>query len=543
MTRLRDLITAAAQLTTAALAGLAVLSAPALADQRQDGRGYRPTVHTTEGPVRGLVKDGVSTFLGIPYAAPPIGDLRWRPPAPPAHHGILDAVKFGNRCAQIVTLGVFAKPSFEEDCLYLNVFAPAKAKHHDRRPVMVWLHGGGHFNGASDDYDASKLAKDGDTVVVTINYRLNVFGFFSHPALDNEGHTFGNYGIMDQQAALRWVRDNIRAFGGDPDNVTLFGESAGGESTLANMVSPTARGLFHRAIVQSGPVISPLIAGWNKTVPDAQEFGRQFAATMGCTDQSAQCLRSLSVSDILNRGAAFQGNQHIVDGTTLQLPYDTAFSSGQFNRVPLLIGSNRDEWTWIRAIVESATGAPMTAAEYPAAIAATFGAANAAAVMERYPLSAYASPSQAIGAAETDGGFICLTRKMIKSIAGYEVPTYAYEFADRTAPSYMAPVSFPLGASHTFEIQYLFPQYHGATGTPKPLNEAQTRLSDAMVSYWTTFARKGNPNSRGTPFWPQYAGRHSSDNWQSLRLPEPVTMAPGDYAAEHQCAFWDMLSM
>ena len=541
MTRYGKLFTTLVFLTGTAFVGLAVVSC-ALVQQGQSDDELRPTVNTTDGPVRGVVTDGVNTFLGIPYAAPPVGDFRWRPPAPAARHALLDAVKFGNRCAQIETFGVFATPSFEEDCLYLNVFAPEKAAQQELRPVMAWIHGGGHFNGASDDYDASKLVKDGNTVVVSFNYRLNVFGFLAHPALDNEGHSFANYGIMDQQAALRWVRQNIRGFGGDPENVTLFGESAGGQSTMANMVSPAARGLFHRAIVESGPLVSPLVAGWNKELPAAQEFGRQFAAAVGCADQSAQCLRALSVSDILKRGGAFQTNQHIVDGTVLPLSYASAFSTGRFNRVPLIVGMNRDEWGWLRAQIELGSGRPMTAAEYPAAIAATFGAVNAPKIIERYPLSTYPSPSQALAAAETDGGFSCPMRKMAQSVAVYEASTYAYEFIDRTAPSYMAPVSFPLGAAHTFEIQYLFPRYHGATGRPQQLNAAQARLSDYMVSYWTTFARNGDPNSVKTPVWPRYRDDPARDNWQSLQLPAPVTTPHGDFASQHQCDFWDKLS-
>lgn len=531
-----------------AFAGLAIASCAhvqqgqqRLAAQYADAS--RPVVSTTDGPVRGAVKDGLNIFLGIPYAAPPVGELRWRPPAPPARHDLIDTVKYGNQCAQISTFGVFASQSFEEDCLYLNVFAPAQTKSGDKHPVMVWIHGGGHFNGSGDDYDASKLVKDGDTVVVTLNYRLNVFGFLSLPALDNEGHPFGNYGILDQQAALRWVRDNIRAFGGDPDNVTLFGESAGGQSTMANMVSPAARGLFHRAIVESGPLISPLVAGWNKELPAAQDFGRRFADAVGCPDQSAQCLRSLSAEDILRKSGDFQTNQHIVDGSILPLPYARAFGEGEFTRVPLMIGMNRDEWRWLRTIVEQGTGKPMTAAEYPDAVAATFGKKNAARIVELYPASAFPSPSEALGAAETDGGFSCPMRQMAQTVAGHDPRTYAYEFMDRTAPSYMGPVSFPYGAAHTSEIQYLFPLYHGSKGTPHPLNASQQQLSDQMVSYWTTFARTGSPNSSKTPNWPVYMDVASGgENWQLLQLSGPVTAAQREFVSRHHCDFWDSLS-
>ena len=218
-------------------------------------------VQIKDGPIRGYKSDGVDIFLGIPYAAPPIGPLRWMPPqAVDPWHKVLDALAFGNTCVQTNTLGTFAAPSNHEDCLYLNVFAPALGDddnegHHEgsvKRPVMVWIHGGGNFDGESNDYDARKLARDGGVVVATLNYRLNVFGFLAHPALDSEGHAVANYGLMDQQFALRWVQGNIATFGGDPRNVTIFGESAGGFDVLANMVSPTAKGLFHRGIVESG---------------------------------------------------------------------------------------------------------------------------------------------------------------------------------------------------------------------------------------------------------------------------------------------------
>src|SRR5881296_2392949 len=222
-----------------------------------------PVVQTSEGPVRGFVNNGVYHFLGIPYAAPPVGAWRWRPPQPPkTRKALLDATAYGNICPQATTLGVFAGPaSVDEDCLYLNIFTTRLGSGigHDRgaNAVLVWIHGGGNVDGASNDYDGSKLATGGPlgsaTVVVTLNYRLGLLGFLAHPALDNEGHPFGNYGIMDIQEALRWVQRNIAAFGGDPDNVTLGGQSAGAQDTGANAVSPLSIGLFHQAIYQSSP--------------------------------------------------------------------------------------------------------------------------------------------------------------------------------------------------------------------------------------------------------------------------------------------------
>ena len=261
-------------------------------------------VATYEGPVRGYQTPGVDVFLGIPFAAPPIGELRWRPPAPPVPWvKPLDAVAFGGRCVQTNTFGVFAAPSENEDCLYLNVYAPhlatspanrARPNGQTLRPVMVWIYGGGFFDGESDDYDGTRLAIEGDVIVVTINYRVNVFGFLGHPALDAEGHAAVNYGLMDQQAALRWVQRNIRAFGGNPDNVTIFGESAGGSSVLFQLASPAAAGLFHRGIAHS-PAFVPAQA----TLTEAEARGHQFAEALGCSDQSAGCLRSRSVKDII----------------------------------------------------------------------------------------------------------------------------------------------------------------------------------------------------------------------------------------------------
>ena len=208
-------------------------------------------VATAEGPVEGFVKDGVTRFLGIPYAKPPVGNLRWMPPQPVAKWtAVRQATKFGPTCAQVTTLGVFAgPPNSNEDCLYLNVFTgDTKA----RRPVLVWIHGGGYFDGASNDYDAAKLVTRGKLVVVTFNYRLNLFGFMAHPVIDAEGHRFGNYGIMDMQAVLQWVKRNAAAFGGDPGNVTVGGQSAGAGASTALVVSPGSKGLLHRAIFQSG---------------------------------------------------------------------------------------------------------------------------------------------------------------------------------------------------------------------------------------------------------------------------------------------------
>jgi len=438
---------------------------------------------------------------------------------------------------QTNTLGVFAAPSDNEDCLYLNVFTSTDEGGQTTRPVMVWIHGGGMFDGESNDYDATKLVRQGGVVVVTINYRLNIFGFLAHPALDWEGHAFGNYGLMDQQFALEWVRRNIHAFGGDPNKVTIFGESAGGFSVLANMASPTAKGLFQRGIVESGAYT---ITQTLPTLQRAEAYGQQFATAVGCGDQTAACLRSLSVQTIINRGSAYTGTANpMVDGAILPQPITDALTRGEFNHVPVINGTTRDELRWFVGLTEGATGHVLTAADYPVLMTALVGAANAPRLLARYPLADYDSPSLAYGAAWTDQLMACPARRLDGMLAP-QVRTFGFEFADRTAPFYFPAASFPYGAAHTLEIQYLFPLYHGGQGVPQPLNPAQGRLSDEMVSYWTRFAETGNPSSVGTADWPRYRTRN--EEIQSLRLPRAATISAEEFADDHKCDLWDSLA-
>ena len=301
--------------TAATLLGLLLAAVP---PQARAAEHSGPTVRTVEGQVQGFVRNGVSTFLGIPYAAPPVGAQRWQPPQPvAAWTQTLNATKFANTCPQITELGVFAGPvSVTEDCLFLNVFTPhannGHANNGKKLPVLVWIHGGGLFDGESDDYDATALVKGGPagpTVVVTINYRLGLLGYFGHPALDAEGHDFGNYGLMDQQAALRWVQRNIAAFGGDPGNVTVGGQSAGSTSTAALVISPASAGLFHRAIFESGPFLT--------VAPRelAEQRGSKFADAAGCGEEvngaAAACLRKLSVQKILSLQGTASGERAV----------------------------------------------------------------------------------------------------------------------------------------------------------------------------------------------------------------------------------------
>jgi para-nitrobenzyl esterase len=314
--------------------------------------------------------------------------------------------------------------------------------------------------------------------------------------------------------------------------VTIFGESAGGFNVLANVASPTAKGLFHRGIVESGAYAIAFAQG---TLPQAEAIGMTFADAVGCSSQTADCLRSLSAEDIIAKAPQYTGNATIsVDGTILTQTIEAALRTGEFNRVPVINGSNHDEMRWFVAQTELATGHVTAASDYSNVVTATFGPVLGPLVLGEYPLSAYDSPSEALAAAEGSFYFNCSAERANRLLAPY-VPTFAYEFADETAPSSSPPVSFPYGAAHTYEIQYLFLHYHGAAGIVNTLSSAQERLSDQMVRYWTTFARTGNPNGDEGPHWPQYDS--AFDKYLSLQVPAPVLTS--NYSADHHCSFWD----
>jgi para-nitrobenzyl esterase len=531
----------------------AALSAPAGAADRPG-----PLVQTVEGPVQGLTGGGMNQFLGIPFATPPVGALRWQPPKPhAAWTQPLNATTFGKTCAQITELGVFAGPvSVSEDCLFLNVFTPGGASRPGAKklPVLVWIHGGGLFDGESNDYDAGALVKGGPagpTVVVTINYRLGLLGYLGHPALDAEGHDFGNYGLMDQQEALRWVHRNIAAFGGDPGNVTVGGQSAGATSTAAVMISPASAGLLHRAIFESGPLLTVA------ALPLAESRGAAFAAAAGCgqdaTPASASCLRALSVPKILALQGTAAGNGPyvtglIVDGAVLPIAGDTAWNTGKFNHMPIMNGSVKDEGAFTASINELFFG-PLSADQYVEIVTKTYsgpaGGGNgppnyksgtAEAVLAKYPVSAYPNPSAAWVAVGSDAN-VC-RHPALNNNASKFVPVYAYEFADRQAPWYFPPLSFAHGAAHTIDIQFLFPGWHGGPlGATHNLTVPEQALSRQLVTAWTNFMYSGNPNLTGDKPWPRYSA--GSPIMLSQNVPVSAPMPAADFLAAHNCAFWD----
>jgi para-nitrobenzyl esterase len=515
-----------------------------------------PSVHTTEGPIQGFVRNGVSTFLGIPYAAPPSGANRWQPPQPVATWTqTLKATAFGKTCPQITELGVFAGPvSTTEDCLFLNVFTPHTAGAGKKLPTLVWIHGGGLFDGESNDYDPTALVKAGragPTIVVTINYRLGLLGYFAHPAVDAEGHDFGNYGLMDQQAALRWVQRNIAAFGGDPGNVTVGGQSAGSTSTAALVISPASAGLFHRAIFESGPLLT--------VAPRelAEQRGAKFAEAAGCGEEAngraAECLRALKVSKILSlQGTAAANGPYVngllVDGKVLPMPGDTAWSSGKFNHMPIMNGSVADEGAFAASIDELFFGS-ISADRYAELVKNAYGgpagpgagppnypAGTPDAILGKYPLNSYKAPGDAWTAVGTDAN-VC-RHPYLNSRVSQVVPLYAYEFSDRGAPWYFPEVSFNHGAAHTIDIQFLFTNWHGGTlGIQHQLTSRERTLSAQLVTAWTNFMYSGNPNLKGDEPWPRYTAETRA--YLSQNVPKLSTITEAQFRAAHKCDFWD----
>ena len=509
-------------------AAIVVAGASAQTHAPKEPKAEPTVVATDDGVVRGAIVGGVRSFKGIPYAAPPVGALRWRPPRPPAHwKGVRDATTFGSACPQ--SFGPFGVASTNEDCLFLNVYTPASTKGDARLPVMFWIHGGALITGTSSDYDPSALVKRG-VVVVTINYRLGLLGFLAHSALSAESptHDSGDYGLMDQQFALGWVKRNVARFGGNPGNVTIFGESAGGLSVRSQLVSPAAKGLFQHAIVESGAYAETV-----PTLAQAEDSGRTLATAMGCSDQTAACLRKLPVSTLLANETAISQLPNL--SSLLPQQYATAFATGTFNRVPVLSGSNHDEWMLFVDLLNSQAGNPVTPENYQAQVAATLQLPSpvlAAPIVALYPLSAYPTPYNALGAVGTDAIFACNARADVQRLSLF-VPTYQYEFNDPSPPFVfqLNPVPYSLGAYHASELQYVFP-----SGVSQ-LGPAQRQLAGRMQGYWTNFAKTGNPNGAGLPAWPAYTA--ATDQAQSLVEPAPAPEST--FAAAHKCAFWSSI--
>ena len=450
-----------------------------------------PTVTIAQGALLGRESDGVDSFKGIPYAAPPVGAARWRPPAPaPSWTDTRDAGQVGAICIQPPSNGdngVGPLP-MSEDCLTVNVWAPA-GHVGEPLPVMVWVHGGGLNNGSGTAalYDGANLARRG-VMVVTLNYRLGRLGFFDHPALAAErqpGEPAANYGLMDVITALGWVRDNAAAFGGDPANVTIFGESAGGALVTRLMIAPQARGLFHRAVVQSGlgrEQGTPLTELRPNGDPSMQDRGVAFATGLGLADATVEDLRAIPAEQFLAPAPSFYGGDLLVrDDVFISEDVEAAFAAGREAPVPLIIGSNSAEFWWMKPSDISPYGAiddAMTPDERAAFLAAYGGQEG----YDAYVLSdlVFNEPARH------------LARLHAKN--GHPAHVYRFDVVSAAMPEPHA------GATHASERQYVFDTL---ITSPWPTAEMDQRQATVMADYWTTFARTGNPNGADRPVWPE----------------------------------------
>jgi para-nitrobenzyl esterase len=472
----------------------------------------------------------VRAFKGIPYAAPPVGALRWTAPQPPANWtGVRKADEFGPHCMQGNPFGdmIFRDKGNNEDCLYLNVWTPA-ASAKARLPVMVWIYGGGFVAGASSEprQDGGRLAKKG-VVVVSFNYRLGVFGFLSHPDLTKEsGHNAsGNYGLLDQVAALEWVQKNIAAFGGDAHKVTIFGESAGSFSVSALMASPLAQGLFQRAIGESGAFLakSALTA---KPLAETEEAGRKFAETLGAA--SIEALRAKPAEEVLMSALkvgtfAFEPN---IDGYFLPDSVASIYAKGKQSHIPLLAGWNSDEGSDDVAFAKEKP----TATSFTKLAHSDFGD-KAEAFLKLYPAT---NDEEAKRSAQDLAGdrFIAFSTwkwiEMQKKTGKARV--FRYEFDQAPPPPADAKPDSPeaqLGAYHSAEIEFVF---EALDSKKLPWRPEDRKLSDLMSSYWANFAKAGDPNGAGLPRWPAYDGR---SGWQVMHLRANSQAAPDGHRSRY----------
>ena len=506
-----------------------------------------PVIELSQGQIlSGIDRDnpGILQVNGIPFAAPPVGELRWRAPQPAASwEGIRDGTEFGAECMQLrsgsgeflndllnglglnavqrhlatVVLENAPPPAESEDCLFLNVRS-ANIDGDELQPVMVWIHGGSHQSGAGsqDPYQANQLVENG-TVLVTINYRLGVFGYIAHPALsaDDPRGVSGNYGLLDQIAALSWIRDNIEAFGGDPNNVTIFGESAGAQSVTEIMAAPMSEGLFHKAILQSGA--STYNANGLETAIDGRltmhEAGLDFFDGLADADATAGELRAIPAEDII---AHIPNKMHLggyalptVDGVVIPKLIGEAIGDGSIHNVPILAGYNADEATLFYPSIQKPTVLvpefPDTLDDRLALLNDIYGEDDATALVSLYGLDDPGSYQKAETDMLGDDLFGVHMRHLAANNAEQGAPTYLYHFT-RIPPS----KSQTIGAFHAAEIFFVFDSHSPLSG----LSEEDKVLTEAMGSYWTNFAKTGDPNGPGLVEWPRYDA--ATDAWMTF---------------------------
>jgi len=493
---------------------------------------------TSHGVLQGLKVEGVNAFLGIPYARPPVGDLRWRSPRlPQKWSGVLSVDKVPPHCVQ----SIFGFDRGQEDCLYLNVWTPSLFPKKPY-PVMVWIHGGGFTVGHSyETTPGHRLAKHGNVIVVSMNYRLGALGFMAHPELTGEGAgASGNYGMLDQIYALQWVRRNIKNFGGDASNVTIFGESAGGMSVCNLLTSPLAKGLFHKAIIESGPCFSPY-----PSLDFMEKQGLTMEQRLACdkSENKLSCMRSKSPKDILAAmppapGMVFGEEEEYwmpnIDGRTLVEQPLKSLQEGQFEKVPVMNGNNANEGSLLVMFGHEYQLKKLTPEKYPERIRYLVrDDEKVKQVMKRYPLENYADPGEALSQVFGDHSFVC-HEKWTSDALARQTPTFSYYFSYPDA-DFVLPKARDLGAFHSAEVQFVFGD--SMAWLESKFSGSEKVLSDNMMSYWTQFAHTGDPNGEPSTrktevHWPEYNATR-----QRLQLDTTLSEKAG-VDTDAVCEFW-----
>ncbi len=524
--------------------GVCLVAAVALLLTGCGNKADGPVVAIANGQVQGFIKEGANIFYGIPYAQAPVAELRWKAPRALMSNwtGVRAATAAGPQCFQYMLYmqrGV-------EDCLYLNVATP-DVKPVKPKPVMVWFHGGGFIGGDGlQGTPLQRLATHGDVVVVSLNYRVGALGFLAHPALSIEAKTTfdtyssGNYGLMDQQAALRWVHDNIAGFGGDPQNVTIFGESAGGMSVCAHLASPLSAGLFKQAIIESGPCMSH-----NPSLHAAEKQGELMAIKLGCEGRGdlLACMRGKKPEDVLqslpNDPAFVFGEGEygfwgvpIVDGRILTDTLENSFAQGNFNRVPIINGSNGDEGSLLVMFSHEYRFKPLQADQYEKRIRYLVGdnAEVIAKLQKRYPLEKYTDPGAALSELFGDGYMACNVQKASEILSRWtQLYAYSFNYPDAT---FILPERRTLGAFHGAELQFVF---HAPMGWfESHFSNDELKLTNAMMDYWSQFAHSGIPSStredNSLPAWPVFSAAQQQMIFdRSLSLSDSFKREACDY--------------
>jgi para-nitrobenzyl esterase len=451
-------------------------------------------VRVESGAIEGSAENGVIIYKGVPFAAPPVGELRWREPqAAAAWQGTRKATSFAPACMQEgVSMPGEKPPAVSEDCLYLNIWTPAQAEGH--LPVMVWIHGGGYTNGSASMplYWGERLAQRG-VIVVTVAYRLGPLGFLAHPDLTAESphQSSGNYGLLDQIAALKWIQKNIAAFGADPQRVTIAGQSSGGMSVSMLMASPLAKGLFHRAIGQSGGLFEPVQIAPRYLLTNAQRDGKEYATSVGAA--SVVALRKLSAADLL-KGKAGSVSHPVIEPYALPASPHDAFVSRTYNDVPVLVGFNAEE---ARSLVDVES---VKAATFAADVERSFGPLPAP-LMEAYPHATDAQARQARLDLERDLRFGWDMWAWARLQAQFGKSRVHFYYFTHRPPFPAGSVHEGWGASHFAELWYMFDHLDQEQW---PWSAADRELAALMSHYWTNFVKSGDPNGNGLPTWPDF---------------------------------------